>query len=247
MNDKRWRLILGASLLAASTALYLVHFLIFRDSYHIFIYLLGDIAFLPVQVLLVTMILNELLERRSRQDLLHKLNMVIGAFFAETGTELLGLLASFDSVADALRDDMVPAPGWTDRQFADAGAAIAAHDFKMDATRGDLIVLRDYLVKQRPFLLRLLENQNLLEHQSFTDTLWAVFHIADELAHRDDFASLPASDLAHLSGDIKRAYAALAVQWLAHLQHLKANYPYLFSLAVRTNPFDPTARIEVSS
>lgn len=245
MNDKRWRLILGASLIATSTALYFVHFLIFRNTYHIFLYLIGDIAFLPVQVLLVTMILNELLERRSRQDLLHKLNMVIGAFFAETGTELLGRLAAFDSVADTVRDEMVPAPGWTDRQFVSARTAIAGHGFDVDATRGDLVALRDYLVAQRPFLLRLLENQNLLEHQSFTDTLWAVFHLADELAHRDDFASLPASDLSHLSGDIKRAYAALAVQWLAHLQHLKTNYPYLFSLAVRTNPFDPAARVEV--
>ncbi|PKQ36818.1 MAG: hypothetical protein CVT59_10925 [Actinobacteria bacterium HGW-Actinobacteria-1] len=247
MNDKRWRLVLSASLLAASTALYVVHFLIFRDSYHIFIYLLGDIAFLPIQVLLVTVILNELLERRSRADLLHKLNMVIGAFFAETGTDLLGLLAAFDSIADTVRDEMIPAPGWTGRQFTDARTAIAAHDFKVDATRGDLVALRDYLVAQRPFLLRLLENQNLLEHQSFTDTLWAVFHLADELAHRDDLASLPASDLAHLSGDIKRAYAALAVQWLAHLQHLKTNYPYLFSLAVRTNPFDPSAHVEVTA
>ncbi|TDB37811.1 MAG: hypothetical protein D9V44_07110 [Actinobacteria bacterium] len=245
MKDKRWRLVLGASLMAASTVLYFVHFLIFRNTYHIFLYLIGDIAFLPVQVLLVTMILNELLERRSRQERLHKLNMVIGAFFAETGTELLGLLAAFDSVADTVRDEMVPAPTWTDRQFLDARAAIGEYDFNVDTGRGDLAALRDYLVTQRPFLLRLLENQNLLEHQSFTDTLWAVFHLADELAYRGDFASLPASDLAHLSGDIKRAYAALAVQWLAHLQHLKNNYPYLFSLAVRTNPFDPTARIEV--
>jgi hypothetical protein len=30
------------------------------------------------------------------------------------------------------------------------------------------------------------------------------------------------------------------------MQHLKTDYLYLFSLAVRTNPFDPDARVEVS-
>jgi hypothetical protein len=29
------------------------------------------------------------------------------------------------------------------------------------------------------------------------------------------------------------------------MQHLKNNYPYLFSLAVRTNPFDPQATVEI--
>jgi len=29
------------------------------------------------------------------------------------------------------------------------------------------------------------------------------------------------------------------------MRHLKKEYPYLFSLAVRTNPFDPRASVEV--
>jgi len=245
MNDRRWRIMLAISLLLASTVLYVGHFLIFRDVRHIFLYLIGDIAFLPVQVLLVTMVINALLENRAKRDLLHKLNMVIGAFFAETGTELLGKLGSFDAGVADVRDDLIAQPTWTDRRFTEARAEIARHDFKIDALRGDLVGLQAYLSTQRGFLLRLLENQNLLEHQSFTDTLWAVFHLGDELEHRTDLASLPESDLAHLSGDIKRAYAALAGQWLGHLQHLKTQYPYLFSLAVRTNPFDTSARVEV--
>jgi len=32
---------------------------------------------------------------------------------------------------------------------------------------------------------------------------------------------------------------------LAYMKHLKKEYPYLFSLAVRTNPFDPGASVEV--
>jgi hypothetical protein len=60
------------------------------------------------------------------------------------------------------------------------------------------------------FLLRLLENPNLLEHESVTKLLRAVFHLAEELSWRQDIAALPDSDLNHLSGDVTRAIAAHA-------------------------------------
>jgi hypothetical protein len=52
---------------------------------------------------------------------------------------------------------------------------------------------------------------------------------------------LPDSDLKHLSGDIQRSYNLLVDQWLDYMSYLKNNYPYLFSLAMRTNPFDEKA------
>ena len=82
-------------------------------------------------------------------------------------------------------------------------------------------------------------------HEQFTELLWAVFHLADELSHRPTVQNLPERDYEHLSGDIQRAYALLTREWLSHLEHLKVSYPYLFSLAVRTNPFDPAASVEL--
>ena len=72
---------------------------------------------------------------------------------------------------------------------------------------------------------------------NFTDLLWAVTHLTEELSHRKDLKTLPNADYEHLSGDIKRAYIMLITEWLAYMKHLKESYPYLFSLAVRTNPF----------
>ena len=105
--------------------------------------------------------------------------------------------------------------------------------------------LQNFLVDKRGFLLRLLENPNLLEHEHFTDLLWAVFHLAEELSHRTDVKELPDTDYQHLAGDIARAYKLLIRQWLEHMEHLKNDYPYLFSLAIRTNPFNPDASPEV--
>lgn len=58
---------------------------------------------------------------------------------------------------------------------------------------------------------------------------------------RNGAAELPESDVRHLAGDIDRVYGQLAREWLAYTRHLKRDYPYLFSLAVRTNPFDASA------
>jgi hypothetical protein len=115
----------------------------------------------------------------------------------------------------------------------------------MDCTRGDLAKLKVILLARRGFLLGLLENQNLLEHETFTDLLWAVFHLMEELDLRKDVGSLAHPDREHIAGDIKRAYVILIVEWLAYMKHLKKEYPYLFSLAVRTNPFDPGVSVEV--
>jgi hypothetical protein len=54
-------------------------------------------------------------------------------------------------------------------------------------------------------------------------------------------SDLPKSDLTHLEGDIKRALGLLISEWLGYLKHLKEDYPYLYSLEIRKNPFDPEA------
>jgi hypothetical protein len=48
---------------------------------------------------------------------------------------------------------------------------------------------------------------------------------------------LPETDLNHLANDIKRVYVLLTGQWVGYMRYLKRSYPYLFSLALRTNPF----------
>ena len=83
MKRSNWLLYLAVALVVLSTLVYVIHFAIFRDVHHIFIYLVGDIAFVPIEVLLVTVIIHRLLGQREKRALLNKLNMVIGAFFNE--------------------------------------------------------------------------------------------------------------------------------------------------------------------
>jgi hypothetical protein len=117
------------------------------------------------------------------------------------------------------------------------------YPYKIRVSPESLREMRDLLGGHRAFLLRLLENPNLLEHQGFTDLLWAVFHMAEELEMRGgDLEDLPPADYAHLAVDIKRAFSQISGEWMAYAMHLKGSYPFLFSLAARINPFgeDPS-------
>ncbi len=240
------RTIFGLLLVAMSFVCYALHYLFFRDAHHIFIYLMGDIAFVFIEVLLVTLIIHQVLSEREKRAMLKKLNMVIGAFFSEVGTPLLRYFTGFDAENERFSRHLVGGDEWSAEHFDQMQQVLSGHQYKIDARSGDLAGLKEFMVGQRAFLLRLLENPNLLEHERFTELLWAVFHLADELSHRTETADLPESDYAHLSGDIKRSYHLLVREWLSHMEHLKNEYPYLFSLAVRTNPFDPDALAQVT-
>ncbi|MDX1777991.1 MAG: hypothetical protein R3339_03860 [Thermodesulfobacteriota bacterium] len=246
MKRLNWQIVLGLSLIALSALLYLLHYAIFRDAHHIFIYMVGDIAFVPIEVLMVTLIIHRLLTEREKRSMLKKLNMVIGAFFSEVGTHLFKSLYDFDAHSETIRKDLIVGNKWSKKDFSRTLKHLEGYEYNIDSRSSDLVNLKSFLIEKRDFLLRLLENPNLLEHESFSELLWAVFHLTEELASRDDFSSLPQTDLDHLSGDIKRAYVLLISQWLHYMQHLRVDYPYLFSLAIRTNPFDPQAHAEVS-
>jgi hypothetical protein len=242
---KSFKGLFAVILIVLSTALYVAQIVIFHAERDTFFYLFQDLAFVPINVLLVTVIVDQVLRFRERLALLKKLNMVIGAFFSEVGTKLMRHFVLFDEDVNEIGSRLIVSGTWDDRAFDEAVQAVRQHAVRIDCRRSDLPALKEFLVARRGFLLGLLENQNLLEHASFTELLWAVFHLMEELDSRREVAALPRADGDHIAGDIKRAYLILIAEWLMYMKYLKKEYPYLFSLAIRTNPFDPHASVEV--
>ncbi len=241
MKRFKWQILLGIGLLILSALLYFIHFLIFRDTYHIFIYMLGDIAFIPIEVLIITLIIDRVLSAREKRSMLEKLNMVIGAFYSEVGLKLLYYFTCFDLNTENVKKELSGIGKWNDKDFQRVEQMLGKFKYSISCKYGNLEELKDFLTARRPFLLRLLENPNLLEHEKFTELLWAVFHLTEELEYRDDLRALPETDFRHIEGDIKRAYIILISEWLDYIKHLKVSYPYLFSLASRINPFNDAA------
>jgi len=241
-----WQVKAGAGLITLSVLLYLLHYLLFHDAHHIFIYLVGEIAFLPLEVLLVTVILHKLLEEREKKARLLKMNMVIGVFFSEVGTGLLAHLRGFDCHLSETERILVDLRHHQEIDLFHLARSMKDRDFEVQCEAGELAEMRSFLVEKRDFLLKLLENPNLLEHESFTELLWAVFHMAEEFTYRQDIGRSTGEDQKHLLGDMNRAYHLLVREWLKYMGHLKRDYPYLYSLAVRLNPFDPRATAVVT-
>ena len=245
MNGNRWPVIMGSALVATAALLYFLQYELFGDARSVYQGLVGNMAFLPVYVLFSTMMLDTLIRKREKGILLKKLNMVIGVFYTEVGTPLLERFTQFDPDADTLRQSLKDGRSWSEADFARLADALGRHPYAVDCDLADMGALREFLLGKRTFLLGLLTNPNLLEHDTFTDLLWAVFHLVEELDHRAPGYRPVGDDAAHLANDARRAYMLMASDWLAYMHHLKGDYPYLFSLALRTNPFDPSATVEV--
>lgn len=245
MRISIWKIVLGILLVILSTLTYFMHYYIFRDPHHIFIFLVGDIAFVFFEVLLVTMIIDGVLHYREKQATMEKLNMVIGSFFSECGTSILRHFISFDPQHKKIGHGFVVRENWSSREFDAVFKELKSYDYPIDINKGEINGLRMLLAAQRDFLLRLLENPSLMEHESFTNLMMSLFHLAEELSARHEILQLSEPDQTHITADIRRAYRHLVFEWLAYMKYLKNNYPYLFSFAMRTNPFDPHARVEI--
>lgn len=185
------------------------------------------------------------LNRRENKQRAQKLNMVIGLFFSEVGTELLARFVEIDPKADFHRQELSLKDQWSEQALTRAAGLAEKHEFNVDLGHVDLADLRDFLNQNRPLLLRLLENPTLVEHEVFADLLLAVFHLREELAHRRHLDRCSPADMKHLVVDSVRVYTLLVRQWFAYMKHLKIHYPYLFLLAARRNPFLGRVTVEL--
>ena len=236
MKKFRWELLTVLILIAISCGLYGLHFHLFHDKHHLIIYGLGDLAFLPLEVFLVSLVLHRLLEFREKKSQQSKMNMLIGSFFSEVGNKLLREIAGQDRNMLEHGDGLKVRGSWKEREFHRAIKKATNYKPALHITEPNLDCLKTHLLAQRQYLNRLVQNPVLLEHGLFTDLLLASFHLLEELSYRDSFTNLSQNDKNHLDGDIERVYTLLISEWICYAKHLKFHYAYLFSLAVRVNP-----------
>lgn len=245
LKKHKWGIFLGVSLVMLSVVFYSIHYLIFHDPHHVFIYLVGDIAFVPIEVLLVTLILHKVLEFREKKAMLTKMNMVIGSFFSEVGEELIKQLINFSKKHNT--ELFLFDTGWERKDFTKKSKEALSVNYACDILASDVSALNDFLNSKKTFVLSLLCNPNLMEHEGFTDLLWAVSHLGEEFALRKDLSSFVPEDKKHLEGDMQRAFSRVLSQWLLYNRHLMEHYPYLYSLSVRVNPFCDGPGAEISA
>nr|WP_320048345.1 potassium channel family protein [uncultured Desulfuromonas sp.] len=204
--------------------------------------ILGAVTFLSLIGRATELMLN----RRDEESKRRKLHMLVGVFFNEIGQGLLRQLVEHMPLAASERQRFEFTAQWTARDFRALNDYAASLPFSLERTADLLGSCGSTLTTVKPLLIRLLENPAVLEHSAFSELLLALFHFEQELGYRQGFTDLPESDVNHLQNDAIRVYRLLLPQWFDYLEHLQRDYPYLYSLQVRVNPFRMTPSALVS-
>jgi len=234
--------IIGIILIGLSVLLHYAHYLMFHDAHHLFIFLVADIAFIPLEVFFVTVVIDRILEKREKSHLIDKLNMLVGLFFTECGHEMLRIFALADLRLDDVKASCELNMNWKEEDFEKLGKKLRGHKYSLDASLIDIGALKKMLDANKDLLITLIANPSLLEHDSFSELLMAVMHLQEELALRYD-KGLSEFDLEHIQFDIERVYKHLGVEWTQYMKHLKINFPYLYLTALINNPYTDKDRV----
>lgn len=236
---KKNRFFLGLFLISLSLLLHGAHYVIFKDVHHIMIFLLADIAFVPLEVFFVSMVLDQMIEKREHQQVLKKINMIVGLFYQELGNKLLAEIVKGNDTTK-LQNINVDLK-WDDDKYSVLEKEINNHSFDLDLFKIDLDNLDNLISRYQQLVTNIITNPVIHEHELFTDVIMSIFHLSEELKQRPE-GTRGEHDVAHLKVDLERVYKNLSLNWVEYLKYLQIEYPYLFLSAVTNNPFDNRER-----
>lgn len=197
--DKKVLLQVAAGLTVISAAIYALQVLIFKDPGTTAFYILQDMAFMPITIAVATLLVGYLMDEKSKAERIARSRILTSSFFSIVGCEMLEVLYSlYDPSKDKIRWDL--------------------ETYVYIQT-----LLNDHLSE----ILTIASNPNLLEHESFTDLLWAALHLREEMdyyvAHK-----ATARDENHIQGDAKRVYLLLEENWKEYADFIRKEYPYFY-------------------
>lgn len=104
MKKYKWEFKLSIILFCTSILLYFIQYSIFKNVKAQYENLFNQLSFLPIYILIVTVIIENLLNKKEKEVILKKLNVVIGVFFNEIGRDLLSGFSSCDINFDSIKN-----------------------------------------------------------------------------------------------------------------------------------------------
>lgn len=250
-KEMNWKIKFAIIMFVLAVLIFLARYLICGDGEEIIAYLWKHIGFIPIDILIVALVLEEIMGRKEHEAILEKIDMLMGTFFSEIGNDLIAELSKAN-VNKANTDDLKAIKSWNDKDYDNKLKELKNNpvDFKANIApeeREDFLNrIQSILVENREFLVNLINNPNLLEKDEFSSLLLALLHLDEELARRGELTDIKDADFNHLNGDMKRVYSKLVYEWVYYLKYLNKHYPYMISLAIRTNPFDSEADVHVT-
>lgn len=228
MKKIKYYSLIAMILIFSSVIMFYFHYIVFGQLKNTMYYTIMDLCFIPINTFVVTIVFENLIERRSKREKLSKINMLVGLFFSEMGFELLNIFAKCDENSHKLKISFDNSRIATDN--------IKEYKNDININKINFSYLKKLSIANKDILISLIGNENILEHEMFADLLMSIMHLRDELVLRD-IDNLLDNDLNHLRIDIIRVYDILLAQWIQYLFHMKNEYPYLYTTACEMSPF----------
>lgn len=224
-------------LLGASALMYAAHYLIFRDLHHLAIFGLHELAFLPLEVILVTLGMDRLVERTHREESRSKVGIIETLYFNESGSTMLRYLISFDPDSPRLRQLLQVTADWRAQDFIQATRQLKNYAFQLDLEKVDFFGLHYHLSQRHEYYRSMLENPALTQSEAFTEMIMKIYLLWEELDGRTNLYQLPAADRDYLADLLHEIYRELTEYWLDHVYNHSVHNRFRLHRAIESNPF----------
>ena len=228
MKKIRYYFVISFILIALSSIMFFIHYLIFGQALNTAYYSLMNLCFIPINSLVVTIMLEKLIDYRAKKDRIEKINMLVGIFFTEVGGKLMHFIIDADKDAKNYITNF--------EDLNKIKKCLYEYNYKVDMNYIDLCAIKNILVEHNNLFVTLISNESILQHQIFTDLLMSVIHLRDEIMfmEKDKESGFNTN---HLENDVIRVYKNISIQWISYLEYLSKSYPFLYNNAIRVNPF----------
>ncbi|MGL5151231.1 MAG: hypothetical protein ACRC7N_11735, partial [Clostridium sp.] len=229
MKKVKYYMLISLWLILSSLLMFYIHYKLFGQLENTIYYSLMSICIIPINILCVTIVFEKLMERQRRIERIGKINMLVGLFFSDVGYDLLKIFSEADKDLHKLKINHT--------NLKESKETLKNHPHNIVWENINFHTLQTTVIESHDILSKLLCNENILEHETFTDILMALMHLRDELI-LIKYRETSEYDICHIKGDATRVYVALTTQWIEYLEHLRINYPYMYNGAVKISPFN---------
>lgn len=237
-NYKKQKIIKTISLVFLVGVFYYIYYLIFGGARNLIESLVMSIATIPLDILVTGFIINYIVDKKDMDKKEDEVNMIIGMFYNQVGTEILDILVKSDDCVEEIRECALIKKDWGDKEYQKLYDSFNKYEYCVNIDKIDLENLKNILINNNSFFIDLVLNPMMQTKELFTETLIGVIHVKDELNDRFIGEKLDEYEKEHIKVDLNMAYKLLARRWVDYMFHLQKIYPQMFCKALIVSPFD---------
>ena len=115
-SQVNWKIKFAIVMFILAVIIFLARFLIFGDGEEIIAYLWKHIGFIPIDILIVALVLEEIMGRKEHEAILEKIDMLMGTFFSEIGNDLINELSKVNQ-NKAKTEDLKAIRSWDEKDY----------------------------------------------------------------------------------------------------------------------------------